>query len=57
MLTPSQVSLPEVPASVPEPVDVVMLEHAYVGVLSRSMVAQVTHRDLLLSLWLSRLLP
>lgn len=45
----SRLPLPEVPAAVPEPAEVFMLEHAYPEVLSRSAVSQATSRDLVLS--------
>ncbi|KAL3246421.1 hypothetical protein MRX96_017883 [Rhipicephalus microplus] len=39
----------EVPAAVPEPTGVLMLEHAYLEVISRSAVSQATSRDQVLS--------
>ncbi|XP_037512230.1 uncharacterized protein K02A2.6-like [Rhipicephalus sanguineus] len=45
----SRLPLPEVPAAVPEPAEVLMLEHAYPEVLSRSAVSQATSRDPVLS--------
>ncbi|KAL3193785.1 hypothetical protein MRX96_000081 [Rhipicephalus microplus] len=46
----SRLPLPEVPAAVPEPAEVFMLEHAYPEVLYRSAVSQATSRDPVLSL-------
>ncbi|KAL3187053.1 hypothetical protein MRX96_025990 [Rhipicephalus microplus] len=45
----SRLALPEVPAAVPEPAEVFMLEHTYPEVLSRSAVSQATSRDPVLS--------
>ncbi|KAL3225436.1 hypothetical protein MRX96_049222 [Rhipicephalus microplus] len=45
----SRLLLPEVPAAVPEPAEVFMLEHAYPEVLSRRAVSQATSRDPVLS--------
>ncbi|XP_037498704.1 uncharacterized protein K02A2.6-like [Rhipicephalus sanguineus] len=45
----SWLPLPEVPVAVPEPAEVLMLEHAYSEVLSRSSVSQATSQDPVLS--------
>lgn len=43
--TPNRLPLPEMPAAVPEPAQVFMLEQAYPEVLSKAAVSQMTRLD------------